>query len=109
MPDKLPRPNPGRQPDSAPEHAEVSAHVDEDLSAGWLALETLHNTVHTNHLICSDKIIAIVRDANNHVCSSESLFRIHGHAAVDIDDLHARVQKLIAKLKKRCRREVGLR
>jgi hypothetical protein len=91
-----------------PEHAEVSAHVDEDLRAGWLALETLRDTVHTNHLICSDKIIAIVRDADKYFRSSESLFWIGGHMAVDIDDLHARLQKLIAKLKKRCRREVGL-
>jgi hypothetical protein len=92
-----------------PEHAEVSTHVDEDLRAGWFALETLRDTVHTNHLICSDKIVAIVRDTNKYFCSSESLFRIGGHTAVDIDDLHARLQKLIAKLKKRCRREVGLR
>lgn len=92
-----------------PEHFEVSAHVDEDLSAGWLALAALRDTLHTNHLICSDKIIAIVRDTDKHFCSSESLFRIGGHMAVDIDDLHARLQRLITKLKQRCRREVGLR
>jgi hypothetical protein len=92
-----------------PESMEISAHVDEDLSAGWQALDALRNKLHADHLLCSDKIIAMVTEADKHLWSSESLFRIHGHMAVDIDDLSARMQSFLVKLKQRCRREIGLR
>jgi hypothetical protein len=91
-----------------PEKAEISAHVDEDLGAGWVALEDLRKKLHTDQLICSDKVLALVSNADKHFWSNESLFRVYGHTAVDIDDLQALAEDLIAKLKRRCRWEIGL-
>ena len=89
-------------------NAEISAHVDEDLGAGWLALEDLRKKLQTDQLICSDKVLALVSKADKYFWSSESLFRAYGHTAVDIDDLHAYTQDLLTKLKRRCRWEIGL-
>ena len=89
-------------------NAEISAHVDEDLGAGWTALEDLRKRLHTDQLICSDKVLVLVSNADKHFWSSESLFRAYDHTAVDIDDLHAYTQDFIAKLRRRCRWEIGL-
>jgi hypothetical protein len=60
-------------------------------------------------LICSNKVLALVSDANaKHFRNAESLFKLYGHAAVDIDDRHKHTQDLVVKLKLRCRRELGL-
>jgi hypothetical protein len=90
-------------------NAQISAHVDEDLGAGWTALEDLRKRLHTDQLICSDKVLALVSNADKYFWSSESLFRAYDHTAVDIDDLHAYTQDFIAKLRHRCRFEVGLK
>jgi hypothetical protein len=92
-----------------PEQAELSTYVDEDLSAGWLALEELGKKLQAEQLVCSNKILALVSDANaKYFWNAESMFRLYGHSALDIDDLHRHTQELLARLKQRCRREIGL-
>jgi hypothetical protein len=92
-----------------PDNVELSVHVDEDIGAGWIALEELGKKLQADQLICSDKVLALVSDANSkHFWRAESLFRLYGHTALDIDDLHKQAQDLVAKLKHRCRREIGL-
>ncbi|MBE7157644.1 MAG: hypothetical protein INR62_04270 [Rhodospirillales bacterium] len=91
-----------------PENIEISAHVDEDLGAGWLALEELRQRLHADQLICSDKIVALVSESDKYFWSTESMFRAYGHSSIDIDDLLAHAQGLLAKLKRRCRSEIGL-
>jgi hypothetical protein len=92
-----------------PEQAELSAYVDEDLGAGWMALQELGKKLQADQLVCSNKILALVSDANTkYFWNVESMFRLYGHSALDIDDLHKHTQELLAKLKQRCRREIGL-
>ncbi len=92
-----------------PENPEIAVQVDEDLANGWAALDGLSLRIQEDQLICSDKITALIADAKaRHFWNAESLFKLHGHAAVDIDDLHKHSQDLVAKLKLRCRREIGL-
>lgn len=92
-----------------PDHVEISTQVDEDLSAGWIALEELGRKLQADQLICSNKMLTLASDANaKHFWSAESLFRLYGHSALDIDDLHKHTQDLVAKLKLYCRREIGL-
>jgi hypothetical protein len=92
-----------------PGNPEISLQVDEDLAEGWAALEGLGRRLEDDQLICSDKIIASVAEARSkHFCNAECLFKLHGHAALDIDDLHKHTRDLVAKLKLRCRREIGL-
>jgi hypothetical protein len=91
------------------EQPELSAHVDEDLSAGWMALKELEKKLQTDQLVCSNKIVALVSNLNaKYFWSAESMFRLYGNTALDIDDLHKHSQELLARLKQRCRREVGL-
>lgn len=92
-----------------PDNLELSTHVDEDLAAGWVALEELGRRLQADQLICSNKVLALVSDANaKHFWNAESLFKLYGHSALDIDDLHKHTQDLVAKLKLHCRREIGL-
>ncbi|HEX2940788.1 MAG TPA: hypothetical protein VHO91_07050 [Rhodopila sp.] len=92
-----------------PDSEEIAVQVDEDLGAAWAALEGLGQTLQAEQLICSDKVITLISDARtNHFYNAESLFRVYGHAALDIDALHKHAQDLTEKLKRRCRRELGL-
>jgi hypothetical protein len=92
-----------------PDNVEISSHVDEDLSAGWVALEELGRKLQADQLICSDKVLALASEASTkHFWQAESLFRLYGHTAIDIDDLHKHAHELVAKIKHRCRREIGL-
>jgi hypothetical protein len=92
-----------------PGSPEISVQVDEDLANGWAALEGISRRLQDDQLICSDKIIASISDANaKYFWNAESLFKLHGHSALDIDELHKHTRDLIAKLKLRCRREIGL-
>jgi hypothetical protein len=89
--------------------AEIAGHVDEDLGAGWIALEELGQRVQADQLICSDKVMSLISETKaKHFWNAESLFRMYGHAAIDVDDLHRHAQDLVSKLKQRCRREIGL-
>lgn len=93
-----------------PDNAELSNHVDEDLAAGWQAFEELGTRLQSDQLVFSDKIIALVTEYNRkYFWNAESLFRMYGHAAIDIEDLQKHSQELVAKLKQRCRREIGLK
>lgn len=88
---------------------EISFQVDEDLANGWAALEELSRRLQVDQLICSDKIIASISDAKaKYFWNAESLFKLHGHAALNIDELHKHTRDMVAKLKLRCRREIGL-
>ncbi len=92
-----------------PGNPEISLQVDEDLANGWTAIEELSCQLQDNQLVCSDKIMALVSDVKaKHFWNAECLFKQHGHAALDIDELHKHSQNLVAKLKLRCRREIGL-
>lgn len=92
-----------------PGNTALSTHVDEDLTAGWVALEELGGKLQADQLICSTKVIAMISDANaKHFWNAESLFRLYGHSAIDIGDLHKHTQDLVTKLKLHCRREIGL-
>jgi hypothetical protein len=94
---------------SRPGSPEISFQVDEDLANGWAALEELSRRLQEEQLICSDKMIASISDAKaKHFWNVESLFKLHGNAAIDIDELYKHSQDLTAKLKLRCRREIGL-
>jgi hypothetical protein len=91
------------------EQAELSIHVDEDLSAGWVALKELEKKLQADQLVCSNKIAALVSNSNaKYFWSAESMFRLYGNTAIDVDDLHKHSQELLARLKKRCRWEIGL-
>jgi hypothetical protein len=93
-----------------PQDSEIATHINEDLSAGWLALEDLGKKLAADQLLCSDKVLALVAEAKSkHFWNTESLFRMYGYSALDIDDLHKHTQDLFTKLRQRCRREVGLR
>jgi hypothetical protein len=92
-----------------PANREILAHVDEDLSAGLVALEELGQKLQAHQLICSDKIVALISDAKSkHFYNAESLFKVYGHAALDVGGLHKHAQDLATKLKQRCRKEIGL-
>ena len=94
---------------SRPENPEIGVQVDEDLVNGWAALEELGYKLQDEQLICSDSIVALISDARTkHFWNAESLFRLHGHAALDLDALNKHTGYLVAKLKQRCRREIGL-
>jgi hypothetical protein len=91
------------------ERPELSVHVDEDLSVGWAALKELEKKLQADQLVCSNKIVALVSNANaKYFWGAESMFRLYGNAALDIDVLHKHSQELLATLKRRCRREIGL-
>jgi hypothetical protein len=91
------------------DQSELSTHVDEDLSAGWVALKELEKKLQADQLVCSDKIAALVSASNvKYFWSAESMFRLYGNTALDIDDLNKHSQELLARLKQRCRREIGL-
>ena len=93
-----------------PQDSEIGTHINDDLSAGWLALEDLGKMLAADQLICSDKVLALVSEANSdQFWNAESLFRLYGYSAIDIDDLHKHTQDLFTKLRHRCRREAGLR
>ncbi|MEA2738975.1 MAG: hypothetical protein QOH05_2282 [Acetobacteraceae bacterium] len=93
-----------------PQDSEIATHINEDLSAGWLALEDLGKMLAADQLICSDKVLALVSEAKStQFWNAESLFRLYGYSALDIDDLHKHTQDLFTKLRHRCRHEVGLR
>jgi hypothetical protein len=93
-----------------PQDSEIGTHINEDLSAGWLALEDLGKMLAADQLICSDKVLALVSEARStQFWNAESLFRLYGYSALDINDLHKHTQDLFTKLRHRCRREVGLR
>jgi hypothetical protein len=90
-----------------PDNVALSGYVDEDLGAGWVALEELGKKLQTDQLICSDKVLALVSDANSkHLWNAENL--LYGHSALDTDDLYKQTQDLVVKLKHRFRREIGL-
>jgi hypothetical protein len=92
-----------------PQDVEIATYINEDLSAGWLALEDLEKKLAADQLICSDKVLALVSEAKSkQFWSVETLFRLYGYSALDIDDLHKHTQDLFTKLRHRCRREVGL-
>lgn len=92
------------------DNAELSTYVDEDIAAGWAALEDLRKKLQADQIICSEKVLAIVSDASTKFFwNAESMFRLYGHTALDLDDLNQHAQDLIAKLKQRCRRELGWR
>jgi hypothetical protein len=92
-----------------PDSIELSSYVDEDISAGWMAFEELGRRLQTDQLICSNKVIQIVSEAKSkYFWNYEGLFKLHGHTALDIDDLHKHSQDLVGKLKHRFRREIGL-
>jgi hypothetical protein len=92
-----------------PQDSEIATHVNDDLSAGWLALEDLGKMLAADQLICSDKVLALVSEAKStQFWNAESLFRLYGYSALDINDLHKHTQDLFTKLRHRCRREVGL-
>ncbi|PPQ35431.1 hypothetical protein [Rhodopila globiformis] len=94
---------------SRPDNPEIGVQVDEDLANGWAALEELGHRLQGEQLICSESIVALFSDARNkHFWNAESLFRLHGHAALDLDALNKQTKDLVAKLKQRCRREIGL-
>ncbi len=93
-----------------PQDAELATLINEDLSAGWVALEDLGKMLAADQLICSDKVLALVSEAkSNYFWNIESLFRLYGYSALDINDLHKNTQDLFMKLRHRCRREAGLR
>jgi hypothetical protein len=93
-----------------PHDSEIATSINDDLSAGWLALEDLGKMLAADQLICSDKVLALVSEANSdQFWNAESLFRLYGYSAIDIDDLHKHTQDLFTKLRHRCRREAGLR
>jgi hypothetical protein len=93
-----------------PQDSEIATHVNDDLSAGWLALEDLGKMLAADQLVCSDKVLALVSEAKStQFWNAESLFRLYGYSALDINDLHKHTQDLFTKLRHRCRREVGLR
>jgi hypothetical protein len=93
-----------------PQDTEIATHINDDLSAGWLALEDLGKMLAADQLICSDKVLALVSEAKStQFWNAESLFRLYGYSALDINDLHKHTQDLFTKLRHRCRREVGLR
>ena len=92
-----------------PDNVALSGYVDEDLGAGWIALEELGRKLQADQLICSDKVLALVSDANTkHFWNAESLFKLYGQSALDTDDLYKHTQDLVVKLKHRLRREIGL-
>jgi hypothetical protein len=92
-----------------PQDSEIATHINEDLSAGWLALEDLGKMLAADQLICSDKVLALVFEAKStQFWNAESLFRLYGYSALDINDLHKHTHDLFTKLRHRCRREVGL-
>jgi hypothetical protein len=92
-----------------PANLEILAYVDEDLSSGWIAFEELGQKLQAHQLICSDKIISLISDArSNHFYNAESLFKVYGHAALDVGALHKHAQDLATKLKQRCKKEIGL-
>ena len=93
-----------------PQDAEISTQINEDLSAGWLILEDLGKMLAADQLICSDKVLALVSEAKStYFWNAESLFRLYGYPALDINDLHKNTQDLFMKLRQRCRREAGFR
>jgi hypothetical protein len=93
-----------------PQDSEIATHINDDISAGWLALEDLGKMLAADQLICSDKVLALVSEAKStQFWNAESLFRLYGYSALDINDLHKHTQDLFTKLRHRCRREVGLR
>jgi hypothetical protein len=92
-----------------PQDSEIATYINEDLSAGWLALVDLEKTLAADQLICSDKVLALMSEAKaKQFWNAETLFRLYGYSALDIDDLHKNTHDLIMKLRHRCRREVGL-
>jgi hypothetical protein len=91
-----------------PQDSEIGTHINEDISAGWLALEDLEKRLAADQLICSDKVLALVSEAKSKIWNAETLFRLYGYSALDIDDLHKHTHDLFTKLRYRCRREVGL-
>ena len=94
---------------SRPENPEIGVQVDEDIANGWAALEELGYKLQDEQLICSDSIVALLSDARTrHFWNAESLFRLHGHAALDLEELNKHTRDLVAKLRQRCRREIGL-
>jgi hypothetical protein len=91
-----------------PQDSEIATHINDDLSAGWLALEDLGKMLAADQLICSDKVLALVSEAKStQFWNAESLFRLYGYSALDINDLHKHTQDLFMKLRHRCRREAG--
>ncbi len=91
-----------------PQDSEIATHINDDLSAGWLALDDLGKMLAADQLICSDKVLALVSEAkSNHFWNTESLFRLYGYSALDINELHKNTQDLFMKLRHRCRREAG--
>jgi hypothetical protein len=92
-----------------PQDSEIATYINEDLRAGWLALEDLEKELTADQLICSDKVLALVSEAKSkQFWNAETLFRMYGYSALDIDDLHKHTHDLFMKLRHRCRREVGL-
>lgn len=92
-----------------PQDLEIATYINEDLSAGWLALEDLEKRLAADQLICSDKVLALVSEARSkQLWNAETLFKLYGYSALDINDLHKHTQDLFTKLRHRCRREVGL-
>ena len=92
-----------------PQDLEIATYINEDLSAGWLALDDLEKRLAADQLICSDKVLALVSEAKSkQFWNAETLFKLYGYSALDIDDLHKHTQDLFTKLRHRCRREVGL-
>jgi hypothetical protein len=92
-----------------PDNVALSRYVDEDLGAGWIALEELGRRLQADYLICSEKVIALVSDASaRYFWNAESLFKLYGHSALDTDDLYKQTQDLVVKLKRHFRREIGL-
>jgi hypothetical protein len=95
---------------SRPGSPEIAVQVDEDLANGWTSLQELSYKLQVEQLVCSDRIAALITDAKTkHFWNAESLFKLHGHAALDLDELHKHTRDLVAKLKQRCRREIGLK
>jgi hypothetical protein len=92
-----------------PDSVDIAVHVDEDLAAGWIALGELGQRLEADQLLCSDKVIRLISEAKSkHFWNAESLFRLYGHAALDLDELHKHAQALVATLRQRCRRDIGL-
>jgi len=93
-----------------PQDTEIATYINEDINAGWLALEDLAKMLAANQLICSDKVLALIADVKSaQFWNAESLFRLYGYSALDIDDLNKHIRDLFTKLRHRCRYEVGLR